>query len=1327
MALNASDAMSRYRPFNHVWLDSAVQETLMPGSPWHQVYDKLSQALAKRIQPELSDPLMRAAIFGFLGVGFLQKYLSKWSWAVPAKDLEECSDDERQQILQSTQLLLKEKMDLAAADCGYLVPKKSASATESSITPPTDQPPVARPVPGEVLDTMSRMEAVFSTGMHRYLVQEEMTMPTSSEGEEPTLATQLTQLQRVSTINHPADTPKDTPLADFSWSASKVGTREHPVPNCWGQTSDLLGKSLCAVLRRDPTRLEEVCRKLSGRPLPGSLRYKVWNEVMLRNYKEAYKGQKSAEMFLRKNFAKLVLRGKAELRLMSTTTSPIDGLIETAVQEKYSSTPCLLKHRDQTIVREARETLNVLYVFNRSYQPFFIHWLYPLQLALQDRNPTGDKTDDRPYELALQLELLTTHTFPQWSEVLAIAQDVMKIVKTEDPEYHSHLIQCSQTNIKMDPQEFLVHQIYDEKRKASSFTTDVAVDSAAMATGDILASPLMFLRKWLGEGFVGVCDTLAVLYMWDQCFMNGWSHEVLRDLCLALLMLLRENFMQQAQDYHVMKQIFLSEPSRLYTLDIQKAFQLLQNEGAITLVPAINRRPLKENTDIQTSNPGLFKVSSMPAPKSYKPRKMSPIKDPKLAAQNTDIPPLPPRSLSPFKSPTPDLAVGGSLPQSHTHPSSNPAALSPNLSLHSSLQNVPLDTLTEVIPDRQSDELAPPSIPKPSPLPPAAPEDQEDIATNTPVKSVESQKPSSPTPKPPPPPDPIARPETPEWVLFDISATSDLPEAVDPTDGYDLYIDGVRFLPDNASIAKVTVAFLDGGKVNSAVDSVSTQAEWSSPARCPKFKHRATVETGKVGELIEFRVYTVERHTSQLVVLGSCLLSVYNPSTKKLNIGGHQLRMRRGYPITNHPTLPQSLDHLPPVPGCSLLVRLLVRSDDFLEAPVYTSGFYHSHQCKPNESEVNVIKHYKARSDWQKTEKEAILELARREDDRHGASTSRPAREQENDDVWSRRSDEDIERWLTDRLDLSKLPRDRMPPLLDLVRCVDYDSTAGVAVRVRAAFGLQAENRYTVVLTRLVYGVGANRQAGKTDVAEVSQQEVFLTTEMDVDSLMRSPRWKDRPRVLHPRYDERFVLFLQFFGMECTYQPDPSGHSKGMVKGAGGKEDVKLDSSSYLGWSVLPVFDQGCVLQGTFIFPIFQDTKDKSSLKGLSNSTSLESWIQSSLQQKSIKVHPSHPSAIASIWDAHFYTGQTIPLPRRDHLLNIAGDYKKFSSTAQKKAGRLLNEIILQSLPSVVQSEGTQGQKYQAEKQNFEEKIQDAVTDLMENALLSTGQAPLKD
>lgn len=49
-----------------------------------------------------------------------------------------------------------------------------------------------------------------------------------------------------------------------------------------------------------------------------------------------------------------------------------------------------------------------------------------------------------------------------------------------------------------------MHQIHEEKQKASSLTSHVPRDAVNMATGSseerqMLASPLMFLRKWLGE------------------------------------------------------------------------------------------------------------------------------------------------------------------------------------------------------------------------------------------------------------------------------------------------------------------------------------------------------------------------------------------------------------------------------------------------------------------------------------------------------------------------------------------------------------------------------------------------------------------------------------------------------------------------------------------------------------------------------------------------------------------------------------------------------------------------------------------------------------
>ena len=35
-------------------------------------------------------------------------------------------------------------------------------------------------------------------------------------------------------------------------------------------------------------------------------------------------------------------------------------------------------------VRESAKALNILYVYDRSYEPYLIYWLFPLQLAFQD-------------------------------------------------------------------------------------------------------------------------------------------------------------------------------------------------------------------------------------------------------------------------------------------------------------------------------------------------------------------------------------------------------------------------------------------------------------------------------------------------------------------------------------------------------------------------------------------------------------------------------------------------------------------------------------------------------------------------------------------------------------------------------------------------------------------------------------------------------------------------------------------------------------------------------------------------------------------------------
>ena len=55
---------------------------------------------------------------------------------------------------------------------------------------------------------------------------------------------------------------------------------------------------------------------------------------------------------------------------------------------------------------------------------------------------------------------------------------------------------------------------------------------------------------------MSVLDTQAVLYVWDQCFISDWNKQVLEDVCVALVLLLRRDFME-ATDYHQMKQVKL--------------------------------------------------------------------------------------------------------------------------------------------------------------------------------------------------------------------------------------------------------------------------------------------------------------------------------------------------------------------------------------------------------------------------------------------------------------------------------------------------------------------------------------------------------------------------------------------------------------------------------------------------------------------------------------------------------------------------------------------------------------------------------------------------
>ncbi|XP_053561373.1 uncharacterized protein LOC128652460 [Bombina bombina] len=255
---------------------------------------------------------------------------------------------------------------------------------------------------------------------------------------------------------------------------------------------------------------------------------------------------------------------------------------------------------DEQMILESSKSLNVLYVYDGTYEPYLIHWLFPLQIAFKQAPPTAEHS----YELSMYLHILAKNIYPSWLEIFAMAERVMTTLEKEDRELFAHLQYSFQRNITFDPKDFLVELISLEREEGLKLYADPGeMERSSTFQEKLLASPVIFMRKWMGEGFVNSLDLPAVLLIWDQLFMQDWNRNVMENFCLAILMLLKDSFMD-AKDYASIRQIFLHEASHLFTADIQRAWIHLQQGGLVADIHGMNR--VKESRIFGELSPRLL-------------------------------------------------------------------------------------------------------------------------------------------------------------------------------------------------------------------------------------------------------------------------------------------------------------------------------------------------------------------------------------------------------------------------------------------------------------------------------------------------------------------------------------------------------------------------------------------------------------------------------------------------------------------------------------------------------------------------------------------------
>ncbi|XP_071041625.1 uncharacterized protein [Parasteatoda tepidariorum] len=437
---------------------------------------------------------------------------------------------------------------------------------------------------------------------------------------------------------------------------------------------------------------------------------------------------------------------------------------------------------------------------------------------------------------------------------------------------------------------------------------------------------------------------------------------------------------------------------------------------------------------------------------------------------------------------------------------------------------------------------------------------------------------SEPTPMPPTPPPPVPKPVvlppkpplikpiptfTP-WVPFNKEKKKELNLVQGKVNiPFDFYVDSVRFIPDSATIIKVTGKVLNL-YLNQKNKSLKFQSypELNSYWRYPNFKFKQVVNKEGLpmnpDVVIMLRVYAVEQHSKNTYVLGSCLFGPFsNKHGKdvKLRIGGHQVRVRHGIPdpdFNMEHMLASHMDNNPVIPGVTILLRVLNQDKEYINAPGYETNYYRSEIAKPNESENRLYNHYKKSETLSMSVKDSALLTS-------GQTLN---------------SDAAIKQLIQQQLHKEGSDVEDFP----YQRFIHYCKNQGMMVLVDKAAGLPLflEGRYLQCLVQIFPGEDTKIGHG------TSQAISFITNELELTSFQRAPDWSDHPKKVHPEYDSKAFILVCLYGLRPKFDANT-----GKLMDKDGREP-KFNLQQAIAWTAAPCFDKDAVFAGVHHVPLLK-------------------------------------------------------------------------------------------------------------------------------------------
>ncbi|KAK4473619.1 hypothetical protein MN116_002971 [Schistosoma mekongi] len=487
---------------------------------------------------------------------------------------------------------------------------------------------------------------------------------------------------------------------------------------------------------------------------------------------------------------------------------------------------------------------------------------------------------------------------------------------------------------------------------------------------------------------------------------------------------------------------------------------------------------------------------------------------------------------------------------------------------------------------------------------------------------------------------PPATPIDDPWVPFKKLAPSErLLKPSSTSEPFCIYIDQLRFMPDNSTIFKVTGRLLNTKHDEELLDILIVPEENSTTretSRSPKFpsNQRFIINLSQNKDLSQncllfLRVYTLRLTNLEYVVVGNVLLRVFN-SKGLLNLGGHQLRLRCEVPkaisqYNNNEVFYQedSLSDAPYIHCSTILVRLLPYTEEPIPAPEYRFRSYRSSESTPTNFEWVVYRQFQS-DEGRKTNIRNVVKTILRREGEFNVST-------EQSDFLT---PEYLCRYTQQRLSVKRnTTTNGIPNQMTSAFPFFYRINDGFLLSLKGANGLTVkEGDYIFALAKVVRGsdtmlLPVNKFYG------FGADDDLIFYRLDSTVSLENPIWEDEPQLTKPYYDSNALLIIQIFrvplifaiGGSINITKSGDWFTPQVISQKTNKRQVtKLRRTHLIGLSFLRLFDWGFLRNGTHKLYLLKPPVRLHTLNKIQNRDGEKSLMLSTnnfLENGSVTVH----------------------------------------------------------------------------------------------------------